>query len=164
MLSTVRTCANQSELPRAIFQHRLGVVASARRDEQRPAAILDGDQGAVRIRCWVRKRPFGERHTGWRRPDRRVIAIRADDLPGRPVLEPNEKIALRACGPLECRRGRPVQANVILAGSTMPNPDRAPTPGLKRTPERRGNPAAPTYSVGGFRIGKLADLQERIIL
>ncbi|MCA6104500.1 MULTISPECIES: hypothetical protein [Bradyrhizobium] len=96
-------------------QHRLGVVGSGR-----DTHTLLGSQAPVRR--------MSHRLEETRR---RVIAIRADDLPGRPVLEPNEKIALRPCGPLECRRGRPVQANVILAGSTMPNPDRAPTPGLK---------------------------------
>jgi hypothetical protein len=79
---------------RVAHQLREVVVPPRRADEQRPAAVLRQDRADERPAARVAQRVLGEDDADRRRADERVVVVRADDLPRRAVLEPDEHVLL----------------------------------------------------------------------
>ena len=63
-------------------------------DEDGPSAVLGQDRTQVGPARRVGQRVFREHHASRRRSDQRVVVVRPDDLPCRPVLEPDEHVVV----------------------------------------------------------------------
>src|SRR5262245_56020812 len=107
-------------LLRMIKQRERMITAARRGNKCRPTVVLLQHRTVVGPRTGVRERPLAVGDAGNTGADGRVVAVAADDLPGRAVQKSNEHLVV--VGRL-ARRGRKRLVNPPLASVRV---DRSP--------------------------------------